>query len=131
MAATLACGDEAAISHGDAVALWGIGQRSPGAIHVSVPRSCRSRPRGIKVHQRSSFDARDITRHRGISVTTPAVTIVDIAASQSEQRLERAINEADQLGVLRFEALRKQLTQMSPRPGLARGMRSSPGGRSA
>ncbi len=120
MAAVLACGDGVAVSHGDAAALLGIARRWPGPIHVSVPYPRNHRAHGIRTHRRSTFDANDITKRLEIPVTTPAVTIVDIAASQSERRLERAINEADQKEILRFDALRNQLPRMSPRPGLAR-----------
>ena len=121
MAAVLACGDSAAISHADAAALWGIRvKRRKAPIQVSVPRSSRSRPAGIVVRRRTSFGRKDVTRQRGIPVTTPACTIVDIATTDSEKRLERAINDADQLGLIRFDVLRAELERMpSKRPGVA------------
>src|SRR3989442_1575296 len=121
MAAVLACGYSAAISHADAAALWGIRlKRRQAPIQVSVPRSSRSRPAGIVVRRRTSFGRKDVTRQRGIPVTTPACTIVDIATTDSEKRLERAINDADQLGLIRFDVLRAELERMPPkRPGVA------------
>ncbi len=109
----------AAISHQDALALWGIQAKSVGnQIHVSMPRSCRSRHPGIVAHCRRSFGANDVTRRRGIRVTKRAVTIVDIAASRPRPQLERVINEADQLGVIPFPVLLRELERMSRRPGL-------------
>ena len=121
MAAVLACGASAAISHDDAAALWGLRRkRRRGPIQLSVPRSSRSRPAGIVVRRRTSFGRKDVTRQRGIPVTTPACTIVDIATTDSEKRLERAINDADQLGLIRFDVLRAELERMPPkRPGVA------------
>jgi len=118
IAAALACGEGAVISHVDAAALWGFRPKRGGLIHVSVPRSLRSRPSGLVVHRRSTLAARELTRRRGIPVTRPAVTIVDIAATEPEQRLERAINEADQQGVIRFDVLLRELERMPRRPGL-------------
>jgi very-short-patch-repair endonuclease len=72
------------------------------------------------VHRRSSFGPRDVTRQRGIPVTTPACTIVDIATTDSEKQLERAINDADQLGLIRFDVLRAAVELMPlRRPGVA------------
>jgi len=118
MAATMAGGDGAVISHGDAAALWNIGRRSKGSIHISVIYPRKVRRRGLQVHRRSSLEARDMTRRHGIPVTTPAATIVDIAVSEPEPRLERVINEADQLRVLGFAALCRELERMPRRPGL-------------
>ena len=120
MAAALACGEGAVISHVDAAALWGFRPKRGGSIHVSVPRSLRSRPSGLVVHRRSTLAARELTRRRGIAVTRPAATIVDIAATEPEQRLERAINEADQQGVIRFGVLLRELERTPRRPGLGR-----------
>ena len=96
MAAVLACGENSVLSHASAALLWGVVRRRERTIHVSVPVSKRIRRPGIKVHRRSSFSPRDVTRRHGIPVTTPAATIVDIAATETERRLERAVNEADQ-----------------------------------
>jgi hypothetical protein len=74
MAAVLACGPDAALSHGSAAALWRIVPRWPSPTHVTAP-SERDRP-GIHVHR--SRDA-DTTTHYGIRVTTPARTLLDLA----------------------------------------------------
>src|SRR4051812_28302134 len=60
MAAVLACGETAALSHGSAAAHWQIAKRRPGPIHVSVLVDCRSR-NGIKTHRRQELSA---TTHR-------------------------------------------------------------------
>lgn len=51
MAAVLACGPDAALSHGSAAALWGFGKEQKGLIEVSVPSKRRSRQPGIRVHR--------------------------------------------------------------------------------
>jgi predicted transcriptional regulator of viral defense system len=75
MAAVLACGPGAALSHDDAGALWEICADLPGDIHVSVPHSAYRRQRpGIVVHRRPAFGPEDVTRRRGVPVTTPICT---------------------------------------------------------
>ena len=89
MAAVLACGPDAALSHGSAGALWRILPRWPAATHVTAPRE-RDRP-GIHVHRSRSTDT---TTHDGIRVTTPLRTLVDLADVLPPKQLTRALNEA-------------------------------------
>ena len=69
MAAVLACGPDAALSHGSAAA-----PRWPSPTHVTAPGE-RDRP-GIHTHRSPNTDT---TTHYGIRVTTPARTLVDLA----------------------------------------------------
>ena len=117
MAAVLACGPGAVLSHDSAAALWGLRAERPGPIHVSVPVSGPRRVRGIRVHRRRGLQEADTTRHHGIPVTSPICTLIDLAAD-SRHGLEAAINEADRLGLTDPEALRASLDAMSPRPGV-------------
>ncbi len=89
MAAVLACGPDAALSHGSAGALWRILQRSPSPTHVTAPGE-RRHP-GIHVHRSRHIDT---TTHYGIPVTTPARTLVDLADVLNPNQLTRALNEA-------------------------------------
>ena len=60
----------------------------------------------------------EITTHHGIPVTTPACTIVDLAARLPLREVERAINQADALEVIHVAELRETLDDMVPRAGL-------------
>jgi Protein of unknown function (DUF559)/Transcriptional regulator, AbiEi antitoxin len=94
MAAVLACGEGAALSHFSAAVLWGILEGGGQDIHVTAEGDRRCR--GVVVHQAPLQGER--VRHLGIVVTTPARTIVDLADVVSRRRvLERAIDEADYL----------------------------------
>ena len=97
MAAVLACGPDAALSHGTAAALWGI--RKPNGITETSAPAKRRRP-GIVVHRRSDFTDDDVTTYRGIPVTTPAVTLIDLAASATRRQLEAAMTEADKFDLI-------------------------------
>jgi very-short-patch-repair endonuclease len=94
MAAVLACGEGAALSHFSAAVLWEILEDRGQLIHVTVEgnRVCR----GVVVH-RSPLKGRRV-RRRGIVVTTPARTLVDLADVVHKRRtLERAFDEAEYL----------------------------------
>ena len=104
MAAVLACGDKAALSHFSAAVLWGM-LNSDGKIHVTAP-SDRGRP-GLVVH-RARLDG-EVAKRAGIPVTTPARTLIDLADVAPRRTLERAIDEA--------EYLRLDCSGLAPRRG--------------
>lgn len=92
MAAVLACGPGAVLSHRDAAALWGILPSNRAAIEVTAPR--RRRREGLEVTRRV-LPPDETTTVAGIPVTTVARTLLDLAAVESEDRLEQALNEAE------------------------------------
>lgn len=122
MAAVLACGGDAVLSHGSAAALWGIG---PGwrLIEVSVRRRSWPRLDRVKVRSRPSLPSSDLTIRRGIPVTTPARTILDQAATPiSDASLERLVNEADAARAIDLDApsLRRYCGRHPGEPGVKR-----------
>jgi very-short-patch-repair endonuclease len=76
MAAVLACGPGAVLSHGSAAALWGFFKRWDEPFEVTVARD--RRPRDIRVH-RCQLTPADKKRQLGIPVTSPARTVLDCA----------------------------------------------------
>jgi very-short-patch-repair endonuclease len=99
MAAVLACGAGAVLSHLSAAHLWRLLDSRGGAIHVSVPGAGgRARRRGVRVHRRRSLDAETVTCRHNIPVTTPAQTIADLKRLTSPAQLRQAIRQAEVLG---------------------------------
>jgi very-short-patch-repair endonuclease len=94
MAAVLACGPGAVLSHIPGGAHWQI-VRDRGPCDVTAPNARRSR-RGIRVHE-AQLPADEITVHEGIPITTVPRTLFDLAAVLPQRQLERAINEAEVL----------------------------------
>jgi very-short-patch-repair endonuclease len=88
MAAVLACGPHAVLSHRSAGALYGL-IRYHGPTDVTAPTK-RSH-RGIRLHRSRT---RDRTTHYGVPVTTPARTLLDLADVLEPASLTRAVNEA-------------------------------------
>jgi Transcriptional regulator, AbiEi antitoxin/Protein of unknown function (DUF559) len=103
MAAVLACGDGALLSHGSAAALWGLARRRrAGPVEVTAVTG-RGRP-GIVVHEGGIYkDDRAIADR--IPVTSVARTLFDLAEVVDERRLGRAFEEADRLNLLQMKAL--------------------------
>jgi very-short-patch-repair endonuclease len=94
LAAVLACGKGAMVSHRSAAALYGLCVPPQAAVHLTVERrSCRSRRR-LRVHNVERIDRRDCGLLRGIPITAPARTLVDFASDARSDELERAIAEA-------------------------------------
>jgi len=109
MAAILACGRDAVLSHRNAAALWGIGSETPGVVDVSVRRRCELRRPGLRVRGRPSLTPEDLTTVDGIPVTSVVRTLIDLATELPPRRLERAICEADKRDLVDPEALRVAL----------------------
>jgi very-short-patch-repair endonuclease len=102
LAAVLAMGPGAFLSHESAAALWGLAGDRP-KVHVNAPRGRQVRPgrrSGIKVH-RCKFAADEVTAHDGIPVSTVARTLFDLAERSAPHELKSAWDEADRLKRLR------------------------------
>lgn len=93
MAAVLACGPGAVLSHRTAGQLWGIVPRTPIEPEVSRPTKFRPR-RGIVVRQ-ASLPTDETGEIRGIPTTSLSRTLFDLAAVLPRRGVERAFNEAE------------------------------------
>jgi very-short-patch-repair endonuclease len=110
MAAVLACGDGAVLSHGSAAALWGLLRPIKGPIDVSVPSgNGRGSRRGIRLHRCPSLalPAREdgggreetlVTVHNDIPVTTVHRTVDDLRSTVPSHLLRRATRQAELAG---------------------------------
>jgi hypothetical protein len=106
MAAVLACGPGAALSHASAAALWGIRPTSATRIDVSVPgRGGRRERARLRVHRAASLRDDELTEEEGIRVTTPARTLLDLATQLPRRALERALDQAEVLELFDLTAL--------------------------
>jgi len=97
MAAVLACGKGALLSHRSAARLWGL--LSPASEWVDVTRPGRRVNRdGIVSHRGFVLDDERMVVD-GIAATSPFRTIFDLAAVASMRELERAWHEAEVRGL--------------------------------
>jgi very-short-patch-repair endonuclease len=114
MAAVLGCGSRAALSYGSAAALWGIERERRGFVEVSARSyALRQRPQ-VRVYRRTNLQAAEIVVCEGIPVTSVVRTLIDVASRLNRAALERAVNEADRLGLIDPETL---LIAMESHPG--------------
>lgn len=117
MAAVLACGEGAVLSHHSAAALWELLRPISGPVHVSVPStSGRSRCRGIHLHRTPSLVVPSLspsslpmrggrerghltTRRHNIPVTSMQRTIHDLEGTVAPYLLRRAKRQAEHQGI--------------------------------
>jgi very-short-patch-repair endonuclease len=107
MAAVLACGETAVLSHLSAGELWGIhrpvrrrsnagGNVEVPDVHVTIPSTAGVRKRtGIVLHRSTTLMERHCTRRDGIPVTTPARTLADLRSLLSPAQFASALREAE------------------------------------
>jgi very-short-patch-repair endonuclease len=95
MAAVLACGENAAISHRTAAIVWHLlTADEEGPVDVTVT-SCSGRRRpGLRIHQSRRLLPADVRHFRGLPVTAPGRTLIDLAELATDRELERATHEA-------------------------------------
>ena len=105
MAAVLACGRGAALSHASAAALWELRRAAPARIHVTVPTAGGRARRAIRVHRVATLTAEEATIKDAIPVTTPARTILDLAAILQAAHLENVLNRMEFLRLADYPAL--------------------------
>jgi very-short-patch-repair endonuclease len=118
MAAVLACGEGAFLSHRSAASLWQMGSVRHTVIEVSVPDTRRPRASGVTVHRRARIRPSEVTTRYEIPVTTPVQTLIDLATCSSPGALEAAVNDADKLDLIDPETLRSALDEHVGEPGV-------------
>jgi very-short-patch-repair endonuclease len=115
MAAVLACGDGAVLSHLSAASLWGMRRRWDEPIEVMAPKDRKRR--GIRTRRCRTLTPKDIRRHHGVPVTSPARTALDIAPRVTAKALTRAVNEARLAGYLHDGELAEVVSRNRRHPG--------------
>jgi very-short-patch-repair endonuclease len=119
LAAVLACGEGAVLSHASAAAHWGLLQSDATRIDVSTPAS-RHSTSGIRLHRSRALIARDTTNHQGIPITTVPRTLLDLAADVQSHRLERALAQAERLRLYDHRAIEDLLARANGHRGTTR-----------
>lgn len=118
MAATLASGNGAVLSHRSAAVLWGLLRELPASHQVTVPRSTGPIA-GLRRHHGVLLPG-EATVRNGIPVTCPARTLFDIAASVTTREFERAVREAEFLRLSQRPSLEELLLRSPRRRGARR-----------
>jgi very-short-patch-repair endonuclease len=93
MAALLATGPDAVLSHWSAAALWMIRPNSRSVIDVTTPHKSRTWD-GIRRHHKA-LPADEVTVEEGLPVTGPCRTAFDLAATEPLDLVENLIREME------------------------------------
>jgi very-short-patch-repair endonuclease len=99
IAALLAAGPTAVLSHRSAGAIWRF-TKPPPEPEVTVPGGARRSRPGLRLHRTASLEAAAVRRHDDLRVTSPARTLRDLARVLGPHELERATAEAQVLGLV-------------------------------
>ncbi|HEX6742558.1 MAG TPA: type IV toxin-antitoxin system AbiEi family antitoxin domain-containing protein, partial [Solirubrobacteraceae bacterium] len=120
LAAVKACGASAVLSHHSAAALWGFMPWEERYPEVTVVGTWSLRHPGLRVHRTRSLDRDHRTRHRAVPVTTPARTLLDLAATLDHKPLRAATRRAQSLHRVNVRQVAETLARHRGRRGAAR-----------
>jgi very-short-patch-repair endonuclease len=116
MAALLACGGGAALSHGSAAVLWELLRPLRGPVDVTVARRLKARA-GIRTHIARSLDT---TIRDRIRVTTAPRTLLDCAATLDDTLLRRAVRAAEDRRLVTVASLEHEIARSPGHHGAGR-----------
>lgn len=119
LAAVLACGRGALLSHQSAAWLWGISTKGPHPIEVTILTHRRPHV-ALRVHRSRSLLEEDRTMLEGIPVTSLPRTFLDNAAAVSPTRLRRFLERAEELRLFDLAPVESILDRSHGHPGAGR-----------
>jgi hypothetical protein len=118
LAAVLASGEGAVLSHRSAAAHWGLLQTNQARVDVTARRG-RREVAGIRLHWSRSLAAQDTTAREGIPITSIARTLLDLSATVRPDRVERALAQAERLQLYDHTAVDDVLSRSNGHRGRA------------
>jgi hypothetical protein len=120
-AALLACGPAAFLSHRTAAAVLGLRPLSLRAIEVTIPGPKVNRRRGLIVHRTVSVPhPHELRRERDLRISSVPRLLIELAAVESQQELERLIVESNRRHLLHPDRAAAALERHRRRPGVGR-----------
>ena len=118
MAAVLFHGPDAVASHRTAAALWDLLPARGNAVWVTVPSSGRAKCKGMVLKEVTTLHEKDRATRDGIPVTALARTLIDVFGEESEERRERALEQAERMRLLDGRALDEACDRAPTRKGV-------------
>jgi hypothetical protein len=117
LAAVKAAGPKSVLSHFAAAALWGVVEWDYRVVEVTVAGTSTRITDSIRAHRSQTLAREDIRRHKGIQVTSPVRTIIDLAAIVDEKTLRRAVRQALSLNLVTLGDLVRARLRLHARRG--------------
>jgi very-short-patch-repair endonuclease len=93
VSAALAAGPAAVVSHASAAGVHRFEYGANGPVELTVPRGSHARPPGVVVHRASDLAREDLVRERGVLMTSPSRTLVDLAGRLGPVLTEKLLDE--------------------------------------
>lgn len=119
LAAVLACGAGAALSHLSAAGELGVRPRRGGLVEVTIPtRNGRTAPDGVRLHRVAGLADDEVVVRGALRLTSPARTFVDCSATLHDREVARMLDAAWTRRLIKWDAIERALG--APRPGVAR-----------
>jgi len=100
LAAVMALGESAVLSHRSAAELWGLMPRAVGPIHLTVPEGGRRKRAGLIIHRSRTLTPEQTAVKAGVRLTDPARTLADLRLGLSDELHQRAARRALDLGLI-------------------------------
>jgi very-short-patch-repair endonuclease len=119
VAAVLACGDDSSLSFFSSGAYWSFMRWEERLIDVTVVGTTTRGIAGVRVHRARSLDPRDVWHRDGMRVTSPARTLLDLAAVLPPEALRRAARQAQAERRVNIHQLREILARSNGHRGVA------------
>ena len=118
LAAVLAVGEDAVLSYRSAARQWGLRPWSGAFFELSISSDRGRKPqRDLRVHRSTDLHPWEISEDNGLPLTTPARTLLDLAAVVPPHHLRRAVERAEQLEIYDHTAVLRVLAAHPGRPG--------------
>jgi hypothetical protein len=119
LAAVLACGPKALLSHSSAAWLWGISRYGPAPLHVTSPVPRRPRP-PIRLHHSRILTPEDTALEKGVPVTGTPRTLLDCAAEVPVPHLRRMLERSEELRLFDLGPIEELLNRSGRHAGRRR-----------
>lgn len=116
-AAILACSPRAYLSHATAAAIWGLARLGAGDVELTLVARRRRNPAGVRVHWISELAPGELRRHEGLPVSSPSLTILDVASRLPPDRLADLVHGARHRRLVGLAELRATLAAHPRRRG--------------
>lgn len=117
MAAVLACGPHAVLSHRSAARLWELVPGTGRRVEVTVPSNVRRERPGLRIYRAHALTPTDRLLRFGIPLTAPARTLRDLSAALGTDALSRALARAERAKLIGSDDLASLIALHAGRPG--------------
>lgn len=120
MAAALACGPEAIVSHRSAAALWDLVPPPPpdAPVEITAVGTYHRSRASVRIRRTSELAPDERCVLAGIPVTAPGRTLIDLATVVDARRVERAVARAERESILNRSGLAALIERYAGKPGV-------------